>query len=219
VREAIAIIRAMLAGDSAAMNGQVFSIDGARLGFRPRRHDLPIYMAAAGERALKTCGAIADGLIVSNLTPPRSTERLVQAVRESSARAGRSMPRIVQYVPCVVRPDGDIARAEVRVVLGEMLMSFWPDGDDWPTAKEAIVAESGISRAEFADALARLRRGEDAVDVLDERFVTAFAIAGTAQECLTQAARYRDAGVDELALTIAGARPKVDIAYLGRALP
>jgi 5,10-methylenetetrahydromethanopterin reductase len=215
--EAIAIIRAMLAGDIVTHRGRVFSIDSARLGFRPLRPDLPIYMAAAGEPALKTCGDVTDGLIISNLTPPRSSERLAGIVAEAAARAGRSRPHIVQYVPCSAHADSDAARAAIKTVIGEMLTSLWPVGDDWPPAKERIVADSGIPRQDFAVALDRLRLGNNAVAVLDERFVAAFAIAGTARECLEQASRYRKAGVDELALTFAGLQPLDEIAYLGRA--
>jgi 5,10-methylenetetrahydromethanopterin reductase len=216
VREAIGIIRAMLRGEPAEMNGRVFNVSGARLGFRPRRSDPPIYMAAAGEPGLKACGEIADGLIISNLTPPRSTERLVACVATAASRAGRSRPRIVQYVPCAVRPDGDAARAAVKAVIGEMLTSFWPPNGDRPPAKQALVEESGIPQHAFIAALGRLRRQEDAIAVLDERFVAAFAIAGTAEECRQQTARYRAAGVDELTLTFAGAQPLQDIAYFSR---
>jgi 5,10-methylenetetrahydromethanopterin reductase len=216
VREAIAIIRTMLAGDSVTHRGRVFSVDGARLGFGPRRTDLPIYMAAAGERGLTACGEIADGLVISNLTPPRSTERLARIVAEAAAHARRPKPRIVQYVPCVARADGGAARESVKTVIADMLTVFWPVGDNWPASKEAIVGESGIPRRDFAAALDRLRRGEPAGAVLDERFIVAFAIAGTAQECLQQAACYRRAGVDELALTFAGLQPLDDMAYFAR---
>jgi len=105
VREAIAIVRALLRGATVSHHGKVFRVEGAGLGFPPRRRDLPIFMAAAGERALRACGEIADGLIVSNLTAPRSTERMAAILGEAAARAGRTAPRIVQYVPCVVRTD------------------------------------------------------------------------------------------------------------------
>ncbi len=219
VREAIAIIRAMLAGETATCRGIVFSVDGVRLGFQATRPDLPIYMAAAGERGLRACGEIADGLVVSNLTPPRSVERMATIVSEAAVRAGRKMPRIVQYVPCVARPDGAAARQAVKKVIGEMLKSFWPIGDEWPVAKQLIVQESEIPHDEFAAALDRLRRGEAAESVIDERYVAAFAIAGTARECLEQAARYRRAGADELALTFAGAESLDDIAYFARSMP
>ncbi len=56
------------------------------------------------------------------------------------------------------------------------------------------------------------------MDALDERFVLAFAIAGTAADCLAQAQAYFDAGASELVLSFAGAQPEDDIRYLGDAL-
>ena len=63
---------------------------------------------------------------------------------------------------------------------------------------------SGIAATEFAAAAERLRAGEDADAVLDERFVAAFAIAGTAADCRAQMAASAAAGIAELALTFAG---------------
>jgi biotin synthase-like enzyme len=47
--------------------------------------------------------------------------------------------------------------------------------------------------------------------------VEAFAIAGTAEEALDQARRYRAAGASELVLTFAGWRPERDMQYLANA--
>jgi 5,10-methylenetetrahydromethanopterin reductase len=222
VREAIAIIRAMLRGDPANCEGAVFNVRNVSIvdrSFRlPHQDRTPIYMAGAGVAMLRACGEIADGLIVSNLTPLRSTTRMVAIVMDVAAKAGRPDPTVVQYVPCVVRAHGEEARRAVKSVIGDMLMGFWPVGDDWPAVRETIVLESGIPRGDFVIALDRLRRGEPAASALDDRFVAAFAIAGTAEECLDQATRYRAAGVDELALTFAGTEPGADIAYLARVL-
>jgi len=46
--------------------------------------------------------------------------------------------------------------------------------------------------------------------------VAAFAIAGTADDCLAQARAYRAAGATELALTFIGAQPEADMEYLAR---
>lgn len=222
VREAIAIIRPMLAGGRVTYDGAVFSVSNAQLLSwicpYPPQSGPPIFIAAAGEPMLRACGEVADGLIVSNLTPLTSTKRMISIVGEAAANAGRPKPVIVQYVPCVARPDGEEARQRVKSAIAEMVRNFWPSWDDLPPVKEKIVAESGIPRRDFVAALDRLRRGEDGVSALDDRFVEAFAIAGTAEECLAQAARYHSAGVDELALTIAGLRPLTDLPYLGRAL-
>ena len=99
-----------------------------------------------------------------------------------------------------------------------MLTAFWPVGGDWPELREIIVRHSGFSKSEMVTALARLRRGEPPDRVLDVRFVEAFAIAGTAEECLARAARYGGAGVHELVLTFVGAQAAEQMAHLGRAL-
>jgi 5,10-methylenetetrahydromethanopterin reductase len=216
VHEAIEIIRALLVGGSATLNGRVFRVDGARLDFPAR--PLPIYMAAASERALEVCGAIADGFIVSNMTPPDMTARMAALVAEAAAEAGRPKPRVVQYVPCAIAEDGEAARRAVKTAIGEALTLLWPVGDAWPRRREVAVADSGIARDEFVKALERLRRGEPAADVLDDRFVAAFAITGTVAECLEQAEGYRDLGVDELALTFVGPQPADCVTQLAAAL-
>ena len=134
-------------------------------------------------------------------------------VAESAAEAGRRKPWVVQYAPCSVGADGKVARRAVKRTIGKTLSLLWPAGDEWPLRREAVVAESGIPRPEFVDALGRLRRGEDTASVLDERYVAAFAIAGTPSECRRQAALYRAAGVDELALSLGNAE---DIAALSQ---
>jgi alkanesulfonate monooxygenase SsuD/methylene tetrahydromethanopterin reductase-like flavin-dependent oxidoreductase (luciferase family) len=123
----------------------------------------------------------------------------------------------VQYVPCVVRPDRDEARRAALIAVAGMLTMFWPAGGEWPPIRDTIVRHSGIPKPAVVAALDRLRHGDAAEVVLDERFL-AFAIAGTAEDCLAQAARFRRAGVDELVLTFAGSQPAVDLAYFGSAV-
>jgi 5,10-methylenetetrahydromethanopterin reductase len=217
-RDALHIVRRLLAGEEMTYRGQVFSVHQARLAFRARSPRTPIYMAAMGDRSLRLCGRLADGLIVSNMCPLGYTERAVTIAKAAAAEAGRPPPAVMQYVPCVARPDRSAARQAAKAVIGEMLTAFWPAGIEWPALREAIVAQSGIPRPEFVAALARLRDGEPADRVLDERFVAAFAIAGTAEDCLAAATRFQRAGVGELVLTFAGAQPIDDIGYFGRAL-
>ena len=72
--------------------------------------------------------------------------------------------------------------------------------------------------SDFQAAVDRIAAGAPAETVLDDRFVDAFAIAGTADECIERIASYRRAGVTELAFTFVGADPVADIAYLAAAV-
>jgi 5,10-methylenetetrahydromethanopterin reductase len=81
-----------------------------------------------------------------------------------------------------------------------------------------LLRAGDLSEHDFASAVGRLQAGERPADALDDRFVAAFAIAGTAQDCLAQARRYREAGASELALTFVGPRPDEDMEYLAQAV-
>lgn len=218
VREAIHIVRALLRGERVTHRGRVFSVDEARLGYVPLRPDMPILMAAMGDRGIALCGEIADGLIVSNMCPIGYTVRAAEIVRQAAANSGRPVPELVQYVPCLPGHNRAEIDRNAKRALADMLTAFWPTAEPWPPWRETIIAQSGIARAEVAAALSRLRRGEPASRVLDERYVEAFAIVGTAEECLEQASAYRRAGIDELVLSLIGPRPKDDLAYLADAL-
>jgi len=218
VRDAITIVRAMLKGEEVDYAGRLFSAHKVKLEYLPQRPDMPLLMAARGEQALVLCGKIADGLIISNMCPAQFTKAAVLAVRDAARQAQRPPPvDVVQYIPCAVRRDRAEAYRLAKAAIGEMLPSYWSLGERVRSAKSALLRAETLSERDFAAAVARLRAGERAVDVLDDRFVEAFAIAGTAEDALAQARRYREAGASELALTFAGRRPEPDMQYLANA--
>jgi 5,10-methylenetetrahydromethanopterin reductase len=218
-RDAITIVRALLAGEEVNYSGRAFSAIKARLEYKALRPDLPLLMAARGDEALKLCGKIADGLMISNMCPAQFTRHAVDVVASAARQAGRRPPaEVIQYVPCAVRPDAHEARRLAKQTLGEMLPGFWSLGERVPAARSALLRAAGLSAADFAAAVERLRKGHNPADALDDRFVAAFAIAGTAQDCLAQARQYFEAGASELVLSFAGTQAQDDMQALGAAL-
>jgi 5,10-methylenetetrahydromethanopterin reductase len=216
VRDAITIMRGLLKGEAVTYQGKAFSVTNVKLEFTPRRPDMPIFMAATGDQALRVCGQIADGLMISNMSPPGYTVRAMKILAEGAAKAQRPVPaNIVQYVPCMVRKDRNEARTKVKTTVGEMLTAYWVFSEKTPAVRQAMVAESGIPQDEFVAAIDRMRAGEKAVDVLDDRFVDAYSIAGNADDCLATVAKYGEIGVTELIVTFVGDQPIDDMAYFG----
>ena len=215
VRDAVTITRALLRGETVTYTGKAFSADGVRLDFTPRRPDVPILTAAMGEQALRLCGEIADGVIISNLVPPAFTRRAVAIIHEAAARSGRSALReVVQYVPCAVRDDGAEARRIAKPSVGAMLMAYAQTAS---AATRAAMCEYGRPD-DLKRTLTRLARGDQPEDAIDDRVLAEYAIAGTPDECIQQCAVYADAGVTELAIAPIGERGADDIARLSRAL-
>jgi 5,10-methylenetetrahydromethanopterin reductase len=204
----------LLTGEEVTFAGEVFKVERVKLDYAPRR-DIAIFMAGRGDRSLALCGERADGLLVSNMCTAAFVARSAALMRDAAARAGRSDALgVVRYMPCCVREDRAEAVAVAKRAVGEMLPVYWRLGQRLEGAKQALTMESGISEAEFASAAERLRAGEDAAAVLDARFVAAFAIAGTAEDCAAQVAACGEAGVTELALTFSGANPVTEMRYL-----
>jgi 5,10-methylenetetrahydromethanopterin reductase len=202
VADAIAIVRALLAGGEVSYRGKLFSVDRIELDFAARS-DIAILMAGRGDASLKLVGEIADGLILSNMCAPRFVARAAEKVAAAAAAAGRARrPEVVRYVPCCIAADRRAASRAARHAIGQMLPNYWALAARLPAARAALL-DSGIAAEEFAAAAERLRAGEDADTVLDERFVAAFAIAGTPVDCCAQIRTAGASGVTELALSFA----------------
>jgi 5,10-methylenetetrahydromethanopterin reductase len=217
LREAIAILRALLRGDEVTYVGTAFNIQRVKLDYHARA-DIPIFMAARGENAVKAAGEIADGMIVSNMCTAGFVAKAVASLHESAGAAGHTtMPGVVQYMPCVPRPDRDEAFHASKRAVADMLPAYWALSQRLPGAKAALLDGSGLSDADIAAAVAKLKAGEGADTALDERYVKAFTIAGNADDCRRLAAAYAAAGVTELALTFFGSTFAADMEYIGGA--
>jgi len=212
------IVRGLLRGESVTYKGSVFAVDSARLSYKPRRPEMTLLMAARGPRALALCGRIADGLMISNMCPPGFAGYAAGAVRAGAEKSGRALPtRVVHYVPCVVTADRRDTSAAIKPVLAGMLKTFWALAQKVPAAKDSLVVHSGIPEQDFAAAIERLQTGGAPEAAIDDRFVEAFSIAGTVQDCASRIAAYGSAGVTDLVLTFVGPDPLANMATLGRA--
>jgi 5,10-methylenetetrahydromethanopterin reductase len=218
LRDALAIVRGLLRGETVDHAGAVLSARNVKLDYVPRR-DIAIFLAGRGERTLALCGEAADGLIVSNMCSRDFAAHAAAAVAAARREAGHAgAAQVVQYMPCAVDERREAAVTAAKRAVGAMLPGFWALGETVPSARAGLLAGTGLSTSELASAAERLRAGEDAARVLDERFVHAFSLAGTAEDCLAAAMRHARAGIGELALTFEGPTRVAQIAMLGEAL-
>jgi 5,10-methylenetetrahydromethanopterin reductase len=208
LRDAGTIAGGLLEGRSIRHEGALFSARDVKLGFALTRTKVPLYLAAMGEQALTVCGAVADGLIVGNMCPPEFTRYARQQMLAAASAAGRAAPQaIVKYVPCSISTRGDDAKRAVKQVIGAMLTSYFKAYDAAPAVQATLVNGNGIEAAEFRAALDRINAGENAAEVLDDRFVAAYAVAGTVDQCLAQCTELASYGASDIVLSFIGADP------------
>jgi len=219
LRDAIHIVSRLLRGETVDYEGPVFSACGVRLECPVRRAAVPIYMAAMGDRALDLCGRIADGLMISNLSPPAFTRRAVDLVARGAVAAGRPMPtEVVQYVTGAIDDDRLEARRRAKDIVGAMLVAYCHDGRASAATQSAVRDYNDLAPEEFARIVRRLAQGETGASVIDDALLDRYAVAGTATECLDRCSTYAHAGATEVALSFAGDQSSRDITRFGRAL-
>jgi len=218
LRDTLAIVRGLLLGEEVDYVGPVFCARKVKLDFTPRT-GIPIFLAGRGDLTVKLAGEAADGLVISNMCSPQFSRRVAELMDASRRGGGRAEGgQVIHYMPCAVSEDRTEAMNAAKRAIGEMLPGFWNLGKKLGSAKQGLMTGTGITEAEYGNAVGRLQAGEDAADVLDERYVAAFSLSGTPDDCLAAARQCRTAGVTELALTFGGPTAVEDIRRLGKVL-
>jgi 5,10-methylenetetrahydromethanopterin reductase len=183
LRESIALIRGLLAGDEVSAAGRVVQAEGARLDFEPVRHSVPIYIGARAPRMLELAGELADGVIVGNVASPDGWSYAYERIAAGAERAGRSLAgvKLTAWVYCSIADDSAAALAAVRPMVATSLA----------TSRSALAA---LGLEPPPDYVRRMdERGwsleRDAVayagEAVPDETLRWFALAGTAAECAT----------------------------------
>jgi 5,10-methylenetetrahydromethanopterin reductase len=94
MREAIAVIRSLLNGDTADFQGDVITLNHGRLSFCAGRV-VPVYVASNGVMGQRMAAEVADGIIVNACASVAEVRALRAAVEETARRIGRD-PRTVK---------------------------------------------------------------------------------------------------------------------------
>lgn len=198
VREAVELIRRLLAGEHVETRGRMVRFDG-RLDFKPLRAMLPIFVAAGGERMLDVAGAVADGVILQAQMTSVEVRASAARVAAASASAGRAAGSVLICARVDVAVDGSIAAAydALRPRVARILAREWPEFRRF----RAIGLEVPH---ELRDRSANIPYTHDAAllrpvaERVPDVFVDAFCVAATPRSLGDRLAIVRDHAVDHL---------------------
>lgn len=116
LRETIQIIRLLLAGEQADFEGRCFKLARFKLGFKPLRSRIPIYVAALARKSLNQLGELADGWLPVHWPREQLQDGIAQ-IRAGANAAGRDLGEIeiAPFVNVVVSEDAASARRRARL--------------------------------------------------------------------------------------------------------
>ncbi len=192
-REAVDIVRRLLAGEVVDYQGEAFHwTKQCYLRFKPLRARIPVYVCAFGPDYLALSGEIGDGSLPM-LTPPEGAPYMVSSIRSGAERAGRD-PAEVDICGCAwlsLSEDGRAARDHLR----PMIAYFGP------YLEAPALAPIGLTPEDFAPLKALVSEGryEDAAAAVTDEMLR-LAIVGTPKEVIAGIEYLAGAGVTHVNL-------------------
>jgi len=197
-REMVEIIRGLLNREVLNHQTDKFQLHGVRLGLRPYRQGVPIYLAATGPKMCALAGEVADGIYLLYGTQSYVESSLTLA---GEKRVVDAAPFKVAS-PLLMAVDGDEGRALVGAKIGIGLMLTEPNG-------EGMLEANGIDPA----LAQRIRDGlatggvKTLVDAVDQSIVERLIISGTHAHCVDRLVEAYEWGVNEPQILLSGDDP------------
>ncbi|HEY2514455.1 MAG TPA: LLM class flavin-dependent oxidoreductase [Polyangiaceae bacterium] len=192
VKDVIKVTRVLLAGgrlsDAVSTGGELRPF---KLEMKPRRADVPIYVAALKQKAIEQIGECADGWIPTFWPYDKLSEGRAW-IAAGAARAGRDASKIVTAPFTSALPVGGemgtrMAKQIISFYIGGMgdyyieLLTRFGFGDECKKIAELYQDKSTRSQAE---------------DAVSERMIEALTISGDPQKCVEELRRRRSFGMD-----------------------
>jgi 5,10-methylenetetrahydromethanopterin reductase len=184
LRESIAVIRRLLAGDEVDFAGEMVRVERSRM-VGPVA-PVPIAIGSRSPQVMRLAGEVADtALVGGRFLDATIAGQYRDWIAEGAARVGRD-PGSVEIAPRLtlcVSHDGDLARRSVKRYVAHYVAIIRPAALDLDPAWLARV-EAALARSTgwYFD----LDRYDDPeIDTLiDDDLVRHFAVAGTPDECV-----------------------------------
>jgi 5,10-methylenetetrahydromethanopterin reductase len=154
LREAVLILRRLLAGEAAPFDGAVFRDwkPGARLP-QPPATPIPIYIGGQGPRAIRLMGELGDGALPL-IFPPAYFPTVMTLLAQGAAAAGRDLSAI-DVAPCFWFSLGD-ERVAAEDAMRRMIASYGH------YLRDDMLAPIGLRQADLAPLGARWLAGDHA---------------------------------------------------------
>lgn len=187
--ESIQIIKKLFSNGEVKFSGDIFNTGKIKLGFKPYKKDIPFFLGLKGPKALKLSGKIADGVLLSIMTSKEyikyAKKQIVKGVKDAERKPEDI--KIAAYLVINISENRDKARGQVKPLIGKYLGIH---------GVHPILTSSGMAEEEILPFRKALLEGKDATNLVTDRLIDKFAIAGTKDECKEKIISIVETGID-----------------------
>jgi len=208
-KEAVELIRMLLAGRVAEYNGIEFRWSKECYMRFQSLKKVPIYIGGQGDKMLEYSGAAGDGALPL-LYPPEFAEYAVQKIRAGAKMAGRD-PSQIDIAGCVWISVAKKKEEAITQSLKELVAYFGP-----LLGKKGL-ASIGLTHDDFREVQQAFKEKgiKEASQLVNEKMLN-LAIYGTPDDCISKIEKLKKAGVTHLLIGAPlGPDPKESIKLIG----
>ena len=176
LREAIELIRMVLAGGPVKYEGEIYRVISGKLNFTPVRTAIPIFVASHSRQTLKLSGRIADGVLLANMGRREAIENATAIIREGEQEAGRPAGSVAVHLrlEACISEDERSALDAMRGRLATRLVNTYP--------KWEHLDELGIERTQALQDAAAARDTAALSAQLSDADVRSSTLAGSVEQ-------------------------------------
>ncbi len=183
MKEYVEIIRLVLSGNQINFNGNIFKLKKFTLLIKPKRKEIPIYVAAINKKMVDLAWEIGDGVIFY-LRPINEMKETI-----SKMQSKKKIDVTCQLITCVSENSEEaINRAKKTIAfyisVGEIYRKF--------LAKNGYESETSNIFEEFKKTGLKTNH-----NLVTENMVKSLAICGTPDDCKTQLRNFSNIGIDQ----------------------
>jgi len=201
LKEAVGLIRRLLAGERVTFDGEFFRLNGAQLTYTPSK--IPIYIGAQGPLMLKTAGLIGDGVLI-NASHPLDFEYAIPRLKHAKKNFD-----IAAYTSFSVDQNEKRAKEAVLPIVAYIVAG----------TPKFILERHGIRLEEALSIKGALVRGDfrAAFASVTDQMIDAFSIYGSPEHCLQRIQELYELGVTQVVIgSPIGPDKSVAIKTIGR---
>ena len=211
MREAISIIRELLAGKRVDFSGEFFGCHGAAIRFKGVG-EIPIYVGGRGARMLELAGSVADGALI-NASHPDDLRECIEYIKKSIEGSGRRLERfdVAAYTCASIHPDLVKARTEAKRIVAFVASS----------APRLALEHHGIAEEDMQKVRLYLQKGNmaNAAAAVTDRMIDVFSVCRTPSGFAEYVREVAELGVTQVVIGAPiGPEPPKAISSISKAL-
>jgi 5,10-methylenetetrahydromethanopterin reductase len=189
MREYVEILRRYLKGETVDFRGEMFQVNGAKMGFFPER-PVPMYLTAVRPRMLQLGGEIGDGVLLSGGCSPGYIAQCVVEIKKGAAKGGKSLSQcdVAGFVTASVSNDCREAMEANKMFLAYIFRNVHH-------AENIRLGGRNVDQEGLAAAVAK-RDWDAAKKFISDDVVLAHSVAGTPTQCRDQLESFLRGGLN-----------------------